>query len=397
LASLYQSTIRARKILFIILSFFAFVLLYNLYSNLTAKEDLIGEAEANRFFMIADAAFGEVPAPGFNGMTYNSDAQFRLNSVHPSTFPDVSYVYKIEQPREKLLSFENALNTVVKLGFIREGYTELDENTFRWQKDNNSKTLEYNKELQSWKFRTEYYENESALQVKTLYETIERYINTSGNLISSLNFLVFGMEKATIEARFAKLGLDGVFVDSPTATESDYVFMNYFRKLPQADLKPKEILPQVEDETLIPLPAEGRVYSRDPRFGQIKIIISNRLNDLTRDIFEIDFTDFEYSTIKASYFIVTPDEAFDLIQRGNGSLVFVQPQGINYLAPGLSTGNTEVVEFVLDAKRTELGYFEPAEWTGYVTPIYIFKGSATLKDGRQANVVIYVDAIKRIT
>ncbi len=55
----------------------------------------------------------------------------------------------------------------------------------------------------------------------------------------------------------------------------------------------------------------------------------------------------------------------------------------------------EVSRFRATATETELAYFEPNIWEGYVYPIYIFRGKAELVSGKTADFVFYVDAIRR--
>jgi len=391
MASLYQSTSQARKILIGVLLVFALITLYSLYTNFFSNDNELAGNQRARFFMESNRRFEDIEEAQIPALEVDRNAEYSLESVH-STFPDIAYVYAVEQPRESLLSFENALEVVDTLGFEPEDYEELSENDFKWSLANGTKELLYNKNDLTWDLDTEFYENPSALARKNLAENIETYINIGNRLINRLGFTQsFGFENAFIEAKFAELGLDGIFVETTTQSQADYVFIEFFRSLPLADLA--ERLPDVEDDSQIPEPVVGKVYSNDPRYGQVSTIASNRLEDFSTDLYQLDFQDFNYETIPGAYFIVTPDEAWTSVSQGGGSLTLLLAQGSNYFGP---MTESNVRRFIANANETEIAYYEPNEWSGFVYPIYVFRGRAELEDGRQARFIIYIDAIKRL-
>ncbi len=392
--SLYKSANNSRKIILGILVFFVVVFIWNIISFNNQRQVTL-DNEANRFYMKAARELQDVPEPEIPGINYNSSVRFALESVHSSAFPDVSYVYAIDEPRETFLSFENAQETIGKLGFISTDFQEVDENNFRWFKDNSTKSVEYNKRLQRWRMDTLFYDNQAAISRKTLYPDLQQYIKGIGSILSSLTFDSIGIDGGQVVAKYAELGLDGIFIDNNNVNEAEYVFLNVFRILPQADLKPTAELPKVVDKTLIPKATTGKVYSNDPRYGQISMIVSNQMRDIKNDIFRINYTDYEYSTKKGGYLVIAPDEAWSNVQKGQGSLVYFQKQGDNYFGNPIDV--TDVSRFVADARRTELAFWEPNEWTGFVYPIYVFNGRAELEDGRQGSFTIFIDAIKRAT
>ncbi len=393
MASLYKSVQNTRRIAIGILIFFVLVMVWNVLQSFQRSQNNLVDNETSRAYMTANRIFGEIEFPEIPSIQYNQDATFRIESAH-QTFPDVSYVYKIEEPRQKLLSFENALRTVGVLGFNNQEQNEVETNLFRWLKDNNSKILEYEQRLQKWQMDTLYLENEAAIQRKVLNPDLNRYINQTGSLLSRLGFdSGLGLNNGIVEARYTRIGLDGVFVDVTSVDSAEYVLLNVYRNLSQADLKDATDLPRNIDRNQLPEATSGKVYNDDPRFGQVKLMVSNSVTDLQNDIFEIDYTDFEYNPNAGAYILVTPEEAWDLVQTGKGYLTLMQAQGSNFFN---KPDSVDVRTFVADARLTELAFYEPNEWKGYAYPIYVFTGRADLKDGRQARFVFYVDAIKRL-
>lgn len=391
MASLYESTSRSRKIVIVILVVVVGYLgldFLNNYNTFQQQNNV-----QRRFYMEYDGKFGAIPAAQIPGIKVNGNPNYTLESAHGS-FPDVAYVYEINQPRETLQSFENALEIVDELGFDRTT-SQQNGDVVTWTKDNGSKTLTYNRRLQQWELKTNYTTNIYALGSKTLGTNLEDYNSQAESVVSQFNFDDSeGFEEATVFSIFAAIGLDGIFIDPSLAQRSpEYVFVDVFKNLPYSDLKVASLRPTLKPGEKEPEPVEATVYTSDPRIGSARFVVSNRFRDLTKDLFEMYFTNFNYSATTGKYFVVTPDEAWNNVTQGKGSLVFIQPQNGNYFA---DTEQIQVTRFFADARQTQVGYWEPETWQKYVYPIYIFKGRAELSDGRLANFIIFIDAIKRV-
>ena len=351
--------------------------------------------------MNADRKFGDIDRPKIPGITLDSATtpSYSLESVF-TLLPDVAYVYKIDKPREKLGAFENAQNSVKALGFNPLVY-DTDNNLFTWETAGGTRIIKYDKENLTWSMTTNYADNIEAKRVKTLNTKISSYESTALSLVKTLGFDTTGFDTGLVDARYAKYN-NGTFYNNDNPLEADYVVINLYRNLSFADLKPTDQLPQTENKALIPKPIDAYVYTEDPRVGEIRIVGSNQMRDYTKDVFELNFTNYEYSIdsasadglLRSSYLIITPEEAWTKIQQGQGSLVSLIPQSGNYFGDQPSTA--AVRKFVADRSKTLLGYYEPKEWTGYVYPMYIFKGRAEMSDGRQAEFTYYIEAIKRV-
>jgi hypothetical protein len=395
LATLFQATSQARKIIFIILLIIIAISGWETYSKYR-KSSVVTSPTTLSFYMEADFGVGEVPDLKVPSIVLNQDfnPKFVLEGRHNLTnFPDVSYVYTISQPREKLLTFENAKSTAKVLNFSPEDYEKVDESKVKWIQESGSKVLTYDKKNLTWNLTTNYSTSTSALARKTVLSDILVYANGIKSALSKLGFEGVGFSNGQANVKFMKLGIDGVFVGIDQANDADYVYLTVQRKLSLADLKPDNEMPEVSDKTLIPSPVSGLVYKTDPREGSLNMVVSNRLSNYSQDIFELDFTDFEYSR-KGSYLIINPNEAWTKVQQGKAFLVSLLPQNSNYFAS--FPKNVKVTEFTAEAVKTELGFWEPETWDGFVYPIYIFKGRAMLEDGRLATFTFYVDALKVI-
>lgn len=390
MASLYQTAQNARRILLGVLVVVVLILLYDTFSRV---QEGINTGNERRFYMNADLKFGNLPQVDIPSISLaeGSNPIFARLSVFPP-FPDVAYVYRIEEPKEKLLTFENAIETAEVLGFSRASLRE-EGREMVWKAAEDTKTLRFNKDTQVWQLTTSYLDNLEARRRKTILNQTQTYANNATTLLNRLGFNnIFGFRDGQAVVRLALIGVDGSFIETQNASEAQYVSVNLFRKLPLADLKPDNEQPELERGEVKPQARTGLVYTSDPRTGIFRIVASNDLTNYSRDIFELNYIDLNYTGETGKYFIITPDEAWTKAQNGHGSLVSIEPQNVDYFS---EYPTVNVRRFEMDARRTTLAYYEPREWNGYVTPIYIFEGTATLDDGRLANFRFFVDALQR--
>lgn len=400
MATLYEASNTGRKIVLGFLVLTAIVLVIEFIGNLNREAQLGGRNPA-RFYMNPDRKFGDIARPEIPGIPIDSSSRpsYALESVF-TLLPDVAYVYQVDRPREKLGDFEAAQGAVRELGFNPLIFTT-EGNNFTWNTASDTRTVVYNKETLNWSLSTKYADNIEAKKTKILNTDITTYSRNALNLVDELGFEATGIESGLVDSRYAKYN-NGTFFSNENPLEADYVIINIFKKLPFADLKPTDELPSVSNRALIPKALSAYVYTEDPRVGQVRIVASNNLRDYPKDVYELKYNDFEYTVdpstgntvLLGSYLIITPEEAWTKISNNQGSLVSLIPQGGNYF--GENPPTAQVNRFVADRSRTELAYYEPSEWTGYVYPIYIFRGRAEMADGRQASFVYYVEAIKRV-
>jgi len=275
-------------------------------------------------------------------------------------------------------------------GFNSDQFTELGDGNYQWTGSNSTKTLKFDKTLQSWDLTTNMNDNINALRRKSLSRDLDYYTRQVERIISAGDFDTSGMEDAIIDVRFAKLN-NGVYTEKTTPEESDYVFGNAYRTLRVADLKLKADLP---DTNLCKASksVDAKAYGSDPRVGQLKVLVSENATTYESDLYSLSYINYAYASKKGVYSIITADEAWNRVQSGKGSLVSILPQNYNYFAEFPT--NTTVRKFTAERSKTVLAYYEPKEWTGYVYPIYVFEGRAELSDGRVASFTYFVSALR---
>lgn len=340
-------------------------------------------------------AIPELPLQSL-GIANNSNPTFLVEGTFPE-HPTTTYVHLIEQPRLRLDYESNAVRTATTLGFVPGSqYTSLngDRKThLLWENPARTRSLQYNAETLVWTLRTQYFSDVAALQQKVLLPNDITYINSAKNIISSLGFgSARGLSGGKVIATYALLGNDALFTSPLSSVTANYVVIDVFRSLPLARLKPTNQRPSLGPNQTLPREFDGFVYKDDPRTGSLHMVVSDSANNLARDIYELDFVDYVYRNSEVIRRIKSPADAWTDVREGLGKLRLLKPQTADYFA---ESQPLDVQRFVVSAPATELAYYEPSTWDGFVYPIYVFRGRAELTNGLSADFVFYTDALDR--
>lgn len=395
--SLYDLSANARKVLIGFLIFCAAVLLLQAISGYQESLKPIGTTPS--FYLDANNALGTVPTPPIKGINLDTSRviQYSLRGFFvKESFPSTAFVYTIEQPRERLAVLEGAQKIAGTLGFGLSGFSDRNKSTndYEWvnKQGNPTKTLKFNSVLQSWVMETDYINNPEYISA-ILKGDIPDFTKNAKSLISSLGFLQYkGLSDPYIEVRFGKFDA-GNFVEVSKPEDKALAVVNIYRKILLIDLKPSGQQPTTEPGFIKPQAVSGLVFGSDSRNGQIQIRASNSLTNYSKDLFEIKFNNFFYSSKIGVYNIISPEEAWTLVQQAKGFLVNYLPQNGNYFDP--FPESVSIQSFTAESQQTELAYFEPETWDGFVYPVYVFRGVAVTGEGKQARLEFFVDALKR--
>lgn len=408
MATLYNSTITARRVVIVFLIIGVLIAGLNLISYVPAGN--LQSTSTATYYMEAAGGLGGVPVPNISTIQINDSVRpkYSIEGVYTLALPDSlsAYVYKVEKPSRNLTEIQDAKKTALFFGFDSSTFkTDATttaqacvENVCEWEKSDGSKKLVYDILKKTWKLTTEYTLSSEAKAISQQAFSLDQYRDAAIKAMVQLGFNQFGLEQPFSTVIKADLTLNGEFVPRENGS---FALINLQRSFRLADLRDKAEWPKLPSNSPVPnfSAIEGKVYGNSVRRNQIRIIAANGLANFARDSFEFDFTNSMPELLsgiarKSSYWIVRPEEAWTNIQKGEGFLVDLSVEGDSvFLKP---QENLAVREFIADAFKTEIGYFEPEEWTGFITPIYIFRGGAILTDGSKANFTYYVDAIKRL-
>ncbi len=430
MASLYKSAEQSRKIIILILVFFALVMCFSIYNSLISSRQVIPDEEIPSFFLSRDPIFGDLPSPEFNEILDRSNATYvykDANSHDNSEFPSTAYVYQIDLPKADFNDLIKLEETVTAIGgFLDYEYTDSSGNFVEWKNIDSTKTFNGDLANRFWNLTTDFVNNEAANARKELLDVNSTssddepyeaaYKEQGPQIINRLRLRNKpGFEEIVVQAELVQRGLRDALISLDFISEAQneqYVHMSFFRNLPLIDLKPSNERPEGRPPELRNAIDQGstqyysKVYGNDPRYGQLNLLVSNELKDYASDIFELDFKDFEYYLDPEDigvYSITTPDEAWTRVTRGEGALTFFNPRNQNYFTE-YSDLDVQITRFSADTERTELayyeqGYYNDGTWGGYALPIYVFRGEAqaVTQDGTQDRIefAFYIEAIKR--
>lgn len=323
-----------------------------------------------------------------------SQPTFLVEGAFPS-MPTVANVYTIESPIVKLDTVDNAKRVAGLLGFTATAYVEANRDELVWENTTRTRTLTFNKATYKWSLRTQYFFDAEALKPKTIND-LESYKNVATSVLSSLDFSDNSFQRAPIVATLAKLGLDGYFTNPVTSSFADYVDLQVYRNFELAAPRNRSELPSGAQNIQLPNPTVGRVYTANPKAGSFSAVVSNDGRDLTKELFSLDFFHYEYAfnKIPSRYPTLTAAEAWDQVRLGKGALMDMNLQTADYFA---APTPLNARKFTVDAAKTEIAYYEPNPWLGYIHPIYIFRGRVETTEGKVGYFVFYMDAIRRFT
>lgn len=316
MATLYETTNRARRIVILILLAVSIILGIDTFSKYLSSP-------ANPFFQspsyyIQPTGSVTPPVPVIKSIPISdeSNPSFAVEGVFKS-FPDTVLIYTIERPREKLNTVEDAMQTAETLGFTSEPVRQND--LFTWSNAAQTRSLQFNKEQQTWSMRTQYFQDVEALKEKQ-FGGAETYERQALSAASAMGFRDQGLQKGAVLVKAAKLGLDGLFTSPLTDTTADYASMDIFRRLTISVVKDESDLTDAQVEAGIPPNLLASVYTTDPRVGSLHMIGTNRLSEFKTDIYELDFVNYEYNYNYSVRRIITPAEAWEQVRQGKGSL-----------------------------------------------------------------------------
>ena len=91
-----------------------------------------------------------------------------------------------------------------------------------------------------------------------------------------------------------------------------------------------------------------------------------------------------------TYEIISPKQAFSLVQAHSAKVSYMYLWGGNRLSP-ISSGTLKKVTIT----NIYLAYYQPKEQLPYLQPIYVIEGDGFLETGEHVGVFYYIQAIKR--
>lgn len=272
MASLYQSASNARKIIIGILVLTVVLFVYDIIVRNQSAGNQTPTNTLVNVFKEADLAFQFIPRLSIESipLAQDSNPDYILDKSFTGVFPQTAYVYKIEEPREKLDTVEKALTGASALGFptnciasadlqfnptvaqqLDKCVYEGDDYTFT--SSNGTKTLNFDKTLSQWQMSTQLFNNLDARSLGALLNDPTQYSGAASSIMRALGFSnAFGLSNSYIEYAYANVDTAGNFFEPEIQSNAKYVFVEVYRKFRLADPKTQQELSQITtDEQLL--------------------------------------------------------------------------------------------------------------------------------------------------
>lgn len=395
-SSLLTTTEQTRKYLLYFGIFIVVVILLQICMNIIGGlggGNNSSESDDFTAYKQADETFGKLTLPAIPSLpiSKNSNPSFEVDSDFVELPYEAVNVYQIEQPRERFVTQTKAKSIAAKIGFERE--PRIEDSLLTWR--GNDATLTYDKITQQISFTNPFARPTGGPGVFSNDLIVTQ--NDAVDLVSDigLNRPGLNLEPASVEINY--LNREGqTFTEATSPTTASYVRINVYRTLELASLKiddngniPDNILDEYD-------PISARVVTENYQAAPMEIIVAGSEDGLlVENMYSLNFTDWNILNEPGVYKVLSPDEAWENVKQGKGSLQEITEFGFDRFETGREA-NKDVLSFTAQYLQTEVAYLEPDEWTGYFYPIYIFKGRARLANSPNqdnADFIFYTYAI----
>lgn len=338
-------------------------------------------AELNELGSLPDLP--SIPLSSRSDIIFNVD-----NNFQSKQFPAVN-IYAVEQPRERFATETKAEDIAERFGFTNEPSREgEDESVLRWTEGRRIFTYDKVKKEAN-------YTNLFVLpQNNSITRDEETLISEATRLIDDLGFNRPDINLETTEIVYLRRSSNNFEETSPG--NATYLQITAHRSLEAASLKTDDdgrLLDIAREEE----PIMVNTYTEDYQSAPIEIIIAAPEDRLeVEDIYSANFIDWNIEEDPGAYNYLSPEEAWQNVTEGKGSLQELVEFGFDRFSTGKDSGK-EVISFTANYLDTELAYLETEEWSGYLYPIYIFRGRAKLTNSPNqdnADFVFYAYAVE---
>lgn len=382
----------SRTIKRIFLYFFLFVITYYSWGGIVA---IINNFEANPIdtdytpYRDNDDAFGQINLPIIEpklAISDNSNPIFTISGDFPN-FQDRIFVYKVYKAKESFLTVTRANQASSRLGF-GVAYSKPDDIIMKWT--DSYRFLEMNKDGLTWNLKSDesFFEVISSKPPKN--QTTEDFLKESSEGIVSL--LLPHIENFDFsKPNFYQIepNEDSVYGFELDETGESKIYLVQYEQL--IDSLPLKNSSKAEEEvTKLNIPKKIKIIGTNPYISRLKSIVHSSYPQI-ENLVGLDYVPIRFGE-QSVYKIISPSEAFTLLQEGKGSL---RSLNVNDAEIFENFKEHSISEFNVDGMQTEIAYFleDRIEGVSYTYPVYVFKGEAVMDNGETANFVFYVDAL----
>ncbi len=289
------------------------------------------------------------------------------NGRLPTNIPEKAVVYKFKERTFSYLAGKNATDQAGVLGFSESDLTtDLKGNDYMWRSIKTGATLEIQIETGVLKISTNLVAKGGDFISGTINtDSAKKFARDKLVSISRFDDGLYPNGFATVHlGKFTQAGV----VETTDTREAQLADVDFFRSI---------------DKTPILGP--------DPKKGLLHIYIRNpsEYTTLNNPVIEAYFWTINPDS-RATYPIISVDEAWKAITDGNGVIANVTPKGANPFVP---YAPTRVESILID--NVFLAYYDTPKQQRFLQPIYVFDGKYTTRGTEGGYITIYFPAITR--
>jgi hypothetical protein len=339
------------------------------------------------------------------------------------SLPKIINVYKFDNPGQSLNSQLQATEIANNLGFNPDGIIRKDENTYVWLDTARNRTLEVDARTLNFTLTTDsdyIREISSSQNIPSDSESI----SIATNALRQANLLdddYSNDDTSFVEKYYIDINPDGTYSEAASSGDADLIRIDFKRRKSMisiletvensaemiASLEKKLIGTDSEDiftesEEEVVLNSERvklynfstEVTHESPVKANISVYVGPQDNnedaDTLENVYRIEYINWpiqEYAC--GTYELISPSEAIQKIQDGEGSLVYLIPK--DNLDRIISYQVKTVKKFVIHL--VTIAYYEPSGESEFLQPIYVVGGDAYLDNDETAEFMFYIPAI----
>lgn len=327
--------------------------------------------------------------------------------------PRIAYVYQYNNPGPSLDSQRDSKKIAESLGLDPEAIILRGGLSYEWAEDQWGRSLSVDPSTMNFTYKTNFsksdaYPTEGALPSDTQAITnASAYLRGNGLMLED-----YTQEKPDIT--YINILPNGTYTRANSRSEAELIRVDFFRGIPFLSVREDiagadEIIQTLEKEynnyetsTDSVLGEDGRIdlYNFDTQIvhsdtqkGNISVYVgpedTRKKDSEYADIYQIDYVGWVIDREPCgTYDLISATEVTTIIENGNGSLVYLNENDGDYVAP--YTPKT-VKKFMVN--DVILAYLDTVEEQKYLQPIYIVFGEASLSNGITGQFYYYVPAI----
>lgn len=350
----------------------------------------------------------------------NSELVFQVETTtgQIDSLPKIINVYEFDNKGQSLSSQLQATEIANDLGFNPDGIIRKDEYTYVWLDTTRNRTLEIDARTLNFILTTDsdYVRNISS---KESIPSNSEAITLATNVLRQANLLDsdYTNNISLKELYDIDINPDGSYSEAASSGEADLVRVDFKRRKSMISIRDNvensdQIVSSLEkkminsdyiftkseekilynDEKVNLYNFSTYVLQKSPTKSNISIYVGPEDSnaDKLENIYRIEYSNWPIKEYPCgTYELLSPSEAIQKIQDGEGSLVYLVPKNDRDRVIPYQTKT--IKKFII--YEITIAYYEPEEESKFLQPIYVVTGDAYLDNDEKADFIYYVPAI----